>query len=292
MKAMILAAGLGTRLRPLTDERPKALMPVANKPAILWNTEYLSGFGATRIIVNVHHHFQQILDFLEENPPPGVDIEVLIEPEILGTGGGIKNTEDFWEDEPFIVVNSDVLTNIPLSSVYAYHIASGALATMVLHDRPPYNKIRLDPHGYITEIPHVYGSDGLAFTGIHIIRPELLDHIPKRGFSDIIDCYRELIQRGKPIYAYVAQDHYWHDIGDLANYFKANRELAGQAVTIGPETVMDSTAEIGEWAVIGKGCKIEAGVLIRGSILWDHVRVRRGTRVINQVRTILQSVSL
>lgn len=292
MKAMILAAGLGTRLRPLTDERPKALMPVANKPAILWNTEYLSGFGVTRIVVNAHHHDQQILDFLEGNPFPGVDIEVRVEPEILGTGGGIKNTENFWDDESFIVINSDVLTNIPMNLAYAHHIASEALATMVLHHRPPYNKIRVDRHDHITEIPRVYGSEGLAFTGIHIIRPELLRDLPEKGFSDIIDCYRQLIRKGKPIHAYVVEGHYWHDIGDLAHYFRANRELAEQAFTIGPETDIHPTAEIEEWAVIGKRCSIEAGALIRGSILWDNVKIGNGTRVIDRVQTTAQSVSL
>lgn len=282
---MILAAGLGTRLQPLTDERPKALVPVANKPAILWNIEYLKGFGATRLIVNTHHHHTQILDFLQEGRPFGIGIETRVEPEILGTGGGVKNTEDFWDDEPFVVTNSDVITNIPLDEAYEHHQKSGRIATLILHDHPPYNKIRVDTRGCIIEIPRAYDNKGLAFSGIHIIHPELLRHIPANGFSDIVDCYRQFIDADRPVGAYVAEGHYWYDIGGLDAYLLANRELAPEAFTLGPGTRVHPAARLDDWAVIGPGCEIGKHAVVARSVLWEGIALKEGERVADCVLT-------
>ncbi|MDY7038929.1 MAG: nucleotidyltransferase family protein, partial [Thermodesulfobacteriota bacterium] len=190
MRAMILAAGLGTRLRPLTDNRPKALIPVTNKPIITRAVEYLKKHGISRIVVNAHHHHEQIVDYLDGGRPFGLDIDVRVEPKILGTGGGIKNVSDFWGDEPFIVINSDILTNIDLSPAYEHHLTSGSLATLILHDREPFNQIRTDNNQNITDIAKKNIPGRLAFTGIHIMDPGLLSHIPEGKFFDIIDCYR------------------------------------------------------------------------------------------------------
>jgi len=290
MKAMILAAGLGTRLRPLTDEKPKALVPVVNKPVIVWNIEYLKSHGVTHMIVNAHHHHRQVMDFLDNGRPFGVEIEVVVEPEILGTGGGIKNTEDFWDDEPFIVINADIITNIPLDQAYAHHLASGALATMVLHDRPPYNKIRLNRDGRIIEIPRQYGTKGLAFTGVHIISPELLEHIRHRGFSDIVDCYRQLIQSGESLNAFPAQGHFWQDIGSPADYLAANRDLAPKAFALGPDTRIHPSSRLKDWAVIGAGCSLEEHSMVQRSVLWEGVTVSAGTMAKDCILTPMHTI--
>jgi mannose-1-phosphate guanylyltransferase len=216
MKAMILAAGLGTRLRPLTERMPKPLMPVANRPVLLRNMEYLQAHGVEEVVVNAHHLAAQVVAFIRSNPLPGMRAEVRVEEEILGTGGGIANTADFWSTEPFFVVNGDILSDIDLTRAMEHHRGSGYPATLILHDRPPYNKIRLDPSGCVAEIPHHYGGDGWAFTGIHILEPEILDHIPKGVFSDIVDCYRSLIRSGRGIDACLSRGHRWCDIGTLS----------------------------------------------------------------------------
>lgn len=285
MKAMILAAGLGTRLRPLTDKRPKALVPVVNRPIMGRIIEYLKGHGVSRIIVNAHHHYRQILNYLDGGRPFGLKIEVRVEPEILGTGGGIRNTADFWDDEPFIVINSDVLTNIHLGRAYEHHRRSERLATLILHDWGPYNKISTDPHGDIARIPHSYVSRGLAFTGIHILEPALLSHISGTGFSDITDCYRDLILSGKPINSYVSEGHYWYDIGDRAGYVRANRELSERPFDTGPGCRVDPSAGLEEWVVVGQDSRIEKNARVRRSILWDHVTVREGVRVLDSIVT-------
>jgi mannose-1-phosphate guanylyltransferase len=283
MKAMILAAGFGTRLRPLSDERPKALMPVVNEPVIARNIAYLKSHGVTEIIVNAHHHHEQLLEYLI-SIPFGVKIDVRVEPEILGTGGGIRNTIDFWDREPFIVLNGDILTNIDLMKAYQHHKEARPLATLILHDRSPYNKIKIDAHGKIAEIPRAYGPDGLAFTGIHIIEPALLPRIPE-GFSDIIECYRGLIEARQSAGTYISEGHYWHDIGNMADYIRANRELAVESLSIGPGAEIDPSVKFRDWAVIGKDCHLERGVEIRRSILWEGVTVKERVKITDSVVT-------
>ncbi|MBW1766653.1 MAG: nucleotidyltransferase family protein, partial [Deltaproteobacteria bacterium] len=218
MKAMILAAGLGTRLRPLTDKIPKALIPVVNMPVISRVINYLKTHGINQIVVNAHHHHNQISNYLNGGSPFGLEIDVRMEHEILGTGGGLKNTSDFWDDEPFIVINGDILTDIELEPAYEHHKKSGALTTLILHDCEPFNQIQTDSNGTITDIAQKNMTGRLAFTGIHIMEPGLLSHIPEGKSSDIIDCYRRLIHSGNLISAYYSQGHYWRDIGTVSSY--------------------------------------------------------------------------
>jgi NDP-sugar pyrophosphorylase family protein len=283
MKAMILAAGFGTRLRPLSEKRPKPLVPVANRPVILRNMEYLRAHGVGEIVVNTHHHAPQLTEFLSLHRPPGMRVEVRVEPEILGTGGGIRNTADFWGKDPFVVINGDILTDIDITEAYREHLRTRPPATLILHDQPAYNKIRVEG-GRITEIPKAYGKEGLAFTGIHIMEPEILVHIPE-GFSDIVDCYRALIGSGTEIGSFVSRRHYWRDIGNLPDYFEANRELARGPFTLGAGSEMHPSAGWKDWAVIGENCRLGEEVEISRSILWEGVSVRAGVKVTDCVVT-------
>ena len=285
MKAMILAAGFGTRLRPLTEMKPKALMPVANKPILARNIEYLISHGTMEIILNAHHHSQQVVDYLEDGASFGLKIEVKVEPEILGTGGGIKNTEEFWDKEPFLVINSDILTDINLAAVYQVHQTSGALVTLVLHDCEPYNQVQIDDQWNITDIAKGNMPGRLAFTGIHVINPEVLSHIPKGVFSDIIDYYRELIRLGKPVRACLVKGHYWRDIGSIQSYLEANRELADNSFVIGSGCSVDSTVKLIDWGVIGQNSRLEENVEVQRSVLWEGVTVKEGVKVMDAVVT-------
>ncbi len=291
MKAMILAAGLGTRLRPLTDRKPKALMPVVNKPVMGRVIQYLKEQGINSIVANAHHHYQQVVHYLDEGRPFGLHIDVRVEPEILGTGGGIKNTSDFWDSEPFLVMNSDILTNINLGPAYEQHRNSGVLATLILHDFEPFNQIQSDDQGIITDISPQSTPGRWAFTGIHIMEPELLSHIPEGEFSDIIDCYRRLIRTGKSVRAYFTSGHHWHDIGTVGSYIEANRALLSEEpFSIGRACQVDSSVRLEEWAIVGEKTRLEKDVVIRRSILWDQVRVKEGKRVIDTVVTSSREV--
>jgi len=297
MKAMILAAGLGTRLRPLTSKRPKALLPVANRPLIERTIEYLKAHGISEIVVNAHHCHRQIVEHLTNDSDFGIGIDVRVEPEILGTGGGIKNTADFWDSEPFIVINGDILTDIDLSEPYEIHQRKRALATLILHDYGPFNKIRVDSALDIRDIPHETALDKprrLAFTGVHVINPALLKYIPNGVFSDIIDCYRGLIKSGSPPHAHVIKGHYWRDIGTVGSYFLTNREYAMEenSFLVAPNCRIDPSVTLAEWAVIGENGDLEEGVEIKRSILWEKVRVKKGVKVIDSIVTSSKEVKV
>ena len=289
---MILAAGLGTRLRPLTLNRPKTLTPVVNMPVIYHIIEYLKSHGITSIVVNAHHHYNQITEYLDSGRQFGIHIDVTVEPEILGTGGGIKNNEYFWNNAPFIVINGDILTNLNLQMAYEAHLFSGNLATLVLHDYIPFNQININKHSIITDISDKTGPGRLAFTGMHIIEPSLPDYIEEGVLSNIIDCYRELIQRGKLIGAYVVKGHYWRDIGTIKNYILANKEtLQGNPFLLGPDSRIPGSTRLRDWAIIGEKTYLEQGVEITRSILWEKVTVKKGVKVVDSIVTASKEVT-
>jgi mannose-1-phosphate guanylyltransferase len=283
MKAMILAAGLGTRLRPLTDTKPKVLMPVANRPIIARVIDYLKANGFSRLVVNAHHHHRQLVDYLDNGRPFGLPIELRVEPEILGTGGGIKNTAGFWDDEPFVVINGDILTDVNLTQAYEDHLKSGALVTLVVHDCEPFNQIEIDEDGNILDIARQNLPGRWAFTGIHIMSPQLLSHIPDSIFYDIIVCYQELIASGKAIRAFVSKNHYWRDIGTVQSYMSANWELSEKKILIGPGCQIDPSARFKDWAVVGANSVIGQHAEIERSVLWERAAVKEGVRVVDSV---------
>ena len=291
MKAMILAAGYGTRLKPLTERCPKALMPVGNRPLLDRNIEYLKVFGVQEIMVNAHHLPDQILAHIGNGSRFGIPVSVRVEPEILGTGGGIRNVTDFWDKEPFIVLNGDILTDIDLWAAYQTHVHSDALVTLVLHSREPFNQILVDGQGNIQDIAKDNLSGRLAFTGIHIIDPALLDFLPVGRYHNIVKPYRRVIRSGKIIRGYVSEGHQWHDIGTLSSYLAANKDaVPGTPFLLGEHCEVHDLARLSEWAVIGSSCRVEAKAYVAGSVLWDHVTVREGVKVINSVVTSFREV--
>lgn len=285
MKAMILAAGRGRRLRPLTDVLPKVLAPVVNTPMLDRTIELLTLHGVREVIINAHYQSHKITDHLRRRDSSNVRIEVRVEEEILGTGGGIKNTQDFWDEEPFIVINGDIVTDINLSEVYAYHQRRANLVTMVLHGFPAYNKLRIDRDMNIISIGSTTGGrNTLAFTGIHVMDPEVLDFIPENARPNIIDCYRQLIQEKQTVRAYMATGHRWIDIGTVDQYIRANFDLlAPEKVAIGPDCHVSPEADLNEGAILGSRCTVEKGAIVQGSVLWDDITVREGVRVIDSV---------
>ena len=292
MKAMILAAGLGTRLAPLTSSRPKPLVPVGNRPIIDRTINWLKAQGVDEIVVNAHHHRNQIRNYLDGGRPFGVKIHISEEPEILGTGGGIRKTRWFWDREPFIVVNGDILTDIDLGPALETHQRRGDLATLVLHDYAPFNQIKLNNQKDILEINPLPEAGQLAFTGIHIMNLPVLDHIPSGRFFCILECYRALIRGGHPLRGHVMQNHYWRDAGTIESYIEANREtLNGAPFLMGRNCRVHEDARLKDWAVLGNGISLEKGAEVTRSILWGNVTVKENIRVIDSVVTTTGEVA-
>ena len=218
MKALILAAGFGTRLAPHTNHLPKALFPLDGIPVLARMIDNLKRAGCSEIAVNTHHLANQVEAYLHEHEF-GIPITISHEPDILGTGGAIRHLERFWDDRPFIVVNADIVTDIDLAHAYRTHLAEASPATLVLHDRPPFNRVFIDEADRIIGFERFAEADGhqdrkrLAFTGIHVMDRRILPWLPESGFCDIIAVYDRMIKSGQHIHAHIAQGHYWQDMG-------------------------------------------------------------------------------
>ena len=252
MKAMILAAGLGTRLRPLTNDRPKALVTVAGRTLLEIALSRLRAFGVREVIVNTHHYAEMIIEYLKANDDFGMRIEVSREEVLLDTGGGLKRAAHFFLEasgslqEPFILHNVDVISTIDLGRMMRFHTEQDALATLAVQDRETSRYLLFDEHGQLcgrrtgraakAEAPKAeFGEaelvraapevQALAFSGIHVISPQLLAKMREEGAFSIIATYMHLAAQGEKIVAFRADECYWRDLGQPENVMQAARDL-------------------------------------------------------------------
>lgn len=281
MQAAILAAGLGTRLRPLTLTTPKALVPVLNRPLLGVHLARLQVAGALMVAVNTHHLADQVRDFLEVHRPRGLEVVIRPEPEILGTGGGLGSLGRALGDTPFLALNADILTDLDLAEIYRQHRRE-ALATLVLHDCPPYNNVWLDQKGRVAGVgpppPNASGPP-LAYTGLQVVSPGMLKRLPAAGPGDLVTAWRQALAQGEHLAALVVKGHFWQDIGTPEAYLAAHQRLlsgAGSGLTRYFQPLSDP--------LVGAGTVLADGVTCRGGVcLGYRVRVGRGARLKNTV---------
>ncbi len=241
MKAMILAAGLGTRLRPLTDNRPKALVEINGRTMLEITISRLRSFGVREVIVNVYHFADMVVEYLKANDNFGMRIEISREAELLDTGGGLKKAAHFFledslhSDEPLIVHNVDVLSTVDLRRMLEFHTENRTLATLAVQDRKTSRHLLFDEQ---LELCGRRSSDhqpdlvrstrpvhALAFCGIHVISPRLLAMMSEEGAFSIITSYLRLAAQGEKIKAFRADEYYWRDIGRPENVTQAAQDL-------------------------------------------------------------------
>ncbi len=220
---MILAAGLGTRLRPYTEHTPKPLFTIGRRPVLAITIDKLLRAGCHSIVINTHHLHRQIEAFIAANDFP-IPVRTRHEPDILGTGGGIRNIADVWDNGPLLVINADIVSDIDLAAVYRYHGAHSHPVTMVMHDHQRFNSVAVDSAGYVTGFGEADDHDSarrLAFTGIHVLDRRVLAFLPDRGPAHIINAYRDMLGAGLRIKAYEVRQHSWYDIGTPRSYLDA-----------------------------------------------------------------------
>jgi mannose-1-phosphate guanylyltransferase len=242
MKAMVLAAGLGTRLRPLTDNRPKALVEVAGRTLLEITLVRLRAFDVREVIVNVHHFADQVIEYLKANHNFGMRIEISREEILLDTGGGLKKAAWFFledyasRDESFILHNVDVISTIDLLKMVEAHEASGALATLAVQKRESSRQLLFDEHLQLCgrragrdREPEIARPapvlEPLAFSGIHVISPRLLPMLTEDGVFSIIAPYLRLAGKGEQILGFRADEYYWRDLGRAEDLSQAARDL-------------------------------------------------------------------
>lgn len=238
---MLFAAGLGTRLRPLTDRVPKALVEVGGVPMLERVARSLVAAGADRLVINAHHHAEQIERFVAERGGWGVEVDVVREErEPLETGGGLLHAAPFLRrDGPFFAHNADVVTDLPLREMYAAHRESGALATLAVMERPTTRRLLFDDQGLLGRTDELRGLDlrsrpaegevrALAFAGVHVISPDVFTRITERGVFSILDPYLRLAGEGERILPFRVDGALWLDIGRPEQLEAANRTLSAR----------------------------------------------------------------
>ena len=294
MKAMILAAGFGTRLWPLTEDRTKPAIPFLNRPLISYAVEYLASHGIKEIIINLHHQPDSVRDALGDGSDLGVNIFYSYEHEILGTSGALDRVREHLEGDDFIVINGKIVTDIDLDDAVRAHRERQAIATLVLRHnsaREHFSIVEIDQEHCITKFAgfpepianEVITAEGgaacvsgtvmkldnapLMFTGIQVLSPDIFHYIPRDIFSEsTIHVYPRLIGLRK-IIAHISEGE-WYEMSTIDRYLKASRLFMHK---------------FGMTAIEGEGCEIDDDALVQDSVLWDGVKVEAGARVYGSV---------
>ncbi|MEJ5348466.1 MAG: sugar phosphate nucleotidyltransferase [Desulfosoma sp.] len=309
---MILAAGYGTRLRPLTHVRPKALCPIWGRPLLDRWIQQAAQEGFRQVLVNAHHMPEMMLDHLQSQTWP-ISVRVLVEKEILGTGGGIRNALTFVENEPLVVVNADVASRVSLQSLVERHRAQGASVTMLLCRTHRFDTVHVSADGTrVTGFGHQLDSippktlfkegskrAGLwTFSGIQVLDPFAFRSIEPGKPFHIIDLYRDWIAEGSPPAAVCREDLWWLDVGSLEIYWKLHTEYSSfdghdggfldipaggvrihPSASVSPSARLDSAVVVGAFSVVKEYC------MLRNTILWNECCVEPGSTLENCVVT-------
>jgi len=305
---MLLAAGFGTRLAPLTDERPKPMLPVCGASLVRWALCQGLHHGLSRHVVNLHHLGEQIRHELDGNAAPGAEITYSPEHDILGTGGGIKAMAALMPRTTCVVANAKQINDVDLSAVLAAHRASGSLATLVVRPHPNaerWGAIAVNESGRVArmldaEAPGVPPGQAYMFTGIQVMEPELVERIPDGMTCIVRHTYMPELQQGTPISAYIHHG-YFYDHSTPGRYLQGNLNLLGGKVAlphapgplagvhadagvdasasvdpgslVGPAAQIGAGARVGPGVVIGAGATVAAGAEITDSVVWDGATI-------------------
>lgn len=310
MKAVIIAGGLGTRLRPLTYSTPKAVVPLVNKPFLLYQVELLLEHGITDIILNLHYLSDKVHDVIAELEALGAKISVSLEEDPLGTAGAVKNAEQFFDDEPMFVFNGDVLTDLDLTAMLKFHKKKKSKITIALtpvEDPRAYGLVVLDENGKIQQFTEKPETNQIVANtinaGTYIIDPKMFADVPKGKFSMFERAlFPQSLKKGVPMYGFVS-DAYWLDCGTPEKYFVAHKavlhrdlkaKIAGQekdGVFYGKDVSVDKTARIIGPSAIGDKVKVGAETYIQDIVVLgegvevgkncnlEHVVVWKGTKI-------------
>ncbi len=317
MKAMILAAGVGSRLDPLTRAIPKPMVPIVNRPVIEHIVHKLKKHGFTEIRINLHYLGDVIQEHLGDGSQLGVQISYAQEDKFWGDAGSVKRSQDFFAGETFLVVGGDDISDIDLSGVVQLHREKNAASTIaptVVDDPSQFGIVVTEPDGRITRfLEKPKGGDvfsNTANTGVYLFEPEVFDLIPEGtfwGFGNNV--FPQLLSSGKPLYGYLTHA-YWMDVGNLKIYRQTNFDaLNGRValdflvpqseagiwkgdgvqidptaeiippVVLGNHVTIGAGAKIGENTVVADGCVIEPNVTLHETILWEGARVSQGTHL-------------
>jgi NDP-sugar pyrophosphorylase family protein len=294
MRAMILSAGYGTRLWPLTEDRTKPAIPILGKPLVGYVAEYLASYGFDEVVVNLHHRPDSVRRALGDGRKYGVKLHYVEEPEILGTSGALDNARELLETETFVVINGKIITDIDLKAALDTHRRTQAIATLVLLPNTACERFSIVETsegllrgfgGMPAQGDFSEGNAPLMFTGIQIFEPAILDYIPRGVFShSTTDVYPQAVAAGERVAVHVAAGN-WYELSTIQRYLDISLLLlaeAGQGVAKGTACEIAESAKVNE-AVLWDNVRVESGAQVRRAVLADNVRIAAGETIENAV---------
>ena len=284
-QAFVLGAGIGERLRPLTEQLPKPLIPVFHRPLITYAFDHLHAAGVQRLVVNTHHLAAAYDVAFPDKAYRGMPVTFRNEsPVRLETAGGIANVRDLLQEQPFLVYNGDILTNLPLEPLVRAHQESGNVVTLALRSHGPALHIAVDPTGTrVTDIRNKLGTGDQGthlFTGIYACSPAIHDWITPGKVESVIPIFLKMIESGVKVGAVVLDGGEWWDLGSRTQYLSAHSALNGMhGPAIHPDAQVAEGATLRRANVIGPGAVVESGAQLEDCILWPGARVVAGAQL-------------
>lgn len=301
-QAFVLGAGLGTRLRPLTEDLPKPLVPVFQKPLITFAFDHLIDIGIARLFVNTHHRPEQFREYFPRSTYREHQIAFFHEPVLLETAGGIANIGAALAREPLLVYNGDILTDLPLVRLIENHFRCGNLVTLALRSGDGPKHIAFNPRtGMIVDLRNLLGTGApseFAFTGIYIVDPRFVDLLERGVKQSVIPHFLELIRRKDKLGGVVIDEGHWWDVGNRDAYLQLHRDLptldfpsylvndSRWRAPVHETAIVDSTAQVRGYSVIGKNCRVGAEAIVEDSISWPGAQIASRSEL---VRCIIRS---
>jgi mannose-1-phosphate guanylyltransferase len=290
-QAFVLAAGRGTRLRPLTEDLPKPLIPIFQKPLITFALDHLINAGAERFVVNTHRRPELFENFFRDNEYEGYSITLVHEPDLLETGGGIKNAERYLGSGPFVTYSGDIFTDINLQALIDEHFRRGNEVTLALRETGLASEVALRDHR-VVDIANRYGTRGdLDFANVAVWNPTIFQQIPPQRKISFIPIVADWIGKGGKIGGLVMNDGRWFNIGSRAEYLDVHRTVllehwmphyvktGAWPERIAKSATVDPTAQLRGYAVVGENCHVGEGAVLEDTILWPHAQIASKSRL-------------
>jgi NDP-sugar pyrophosphorylase family protein len=284
-QAFVLGAGLGTRLCPLTDDLPKPLIPIFQKPLITFALDHLCGLGVASFVINTHHLATHFENLFGSGTYAGHPLRLVQEPDLLGTGGGIKNVEGLLRTEPFIVYSGDLLTDFALEPLIEEHFRKGNDVTLALRKTGLAAGVALQ-NCRVVDIENKYGHAGeYDFANVSVWNPEIFQRIPPAENISFIPILAEWIGQGGKLGGVVLDDGNWFNIGSRAEYLEVHRIIKEQRwkpdyvstaewpVHVAADAVVDPSARLSGFYSVGAGCRVGAAAILENTVLWPGAQI-------------------
>ena len=284
-QAFVLAAGLGTRLRPLTEDLPKPLIPIFQKPLITFALDHLIDVGVERFVINTHKGAEVFKNAFRDNDYLGHSVALVHEPDLLETGGGIKNAERYFGGDPFLTYSGDILTDINVHLLIDEHFRRGNDVTLALRETGLASEVALRDHR-VVDIANRYGTIGnLDFANVAVWNPNVFGQIPPRQKISFIPIVADWIGKGGKIGGLVVNDGKWFNIGSRAGYLDVHRTILREnwmphyirtrewPECVAKSAIVDPSAQLRGCSVVGENCQVGAGAILEDTILWPGAQI-------------------